>query len=337
MGYGNAINALSDNEGGVAKYFSQRFAQVTNPPLDSIREGEGMTMRVALGLNQISVLKPGRQIVIQSPILNHAQMLRIRSQKETPVGRFPMLFEPFFGDVDANEHSLVQAIDTICDAVEAFAREQGGIAIISDRHVTKSLGSISMTLAISAINQRLIETGLRLRVSLIVESGQICSSHHVACALGFGAAAVYPMGVMMRAEDKFADDPNGAYAKFAKAAEKALLKTMGKVGLCTVESYSGGEFFEPNFLNTNDPVFRRYFPNMKSPVGGVGFTEVAQAHADWHQRALKCEVESDIPMLGLFKERAEGAGHSYGVAAVRGFVDLTEESIAFDYDGRYCD
>ena len=332
MGYGNAINALSDNEGGVAKYFSQRFAQVTNPPLDSIREGEGMTMRVALGTKPNIGAKPGRQIVIQSPILNHAQILRIRAQKETPIARFPMLFEPFFNDVDANQKSLIGGIDTLCDEVESFAREQGGIAIISDRHVTRSLGSISMTLAISAINQRLIETGLRLRVSLIVESGQICSSHHVACALGFGAAAVYPMGVMMRAEDKFSDDPNGAYLKFSKAAEKALLKTMGKVGLCTVESYSGGEFFEPNFLNTSDPIFRRYFPNMKSPVGGVGFTEVAQAHADWHQRALKCEVESDIPMLGLFKERAEGAGHSYGVAAVRGFVDLTEEPISFDYD-----
>ena len=160
-----------------------------------------------------------------------------------------MLFEPFFNDVDANQKSLIGGIDTLCDEVESFAREQGGIAIISDRHVTRALGSISMTLAISAINQRLIETGLRLRVSLIVESGQICSSHHVACALGFGAAAVYPMGVMMRAEDKFSDDPNGAYLKFSKAAEKALLKTMGKVGLCTVESYSGGEFFEPNFFH----------------------------------------------------------------------------------------
>ena len=156
MGYGNAINALSDNEGGVAKYFSQRFAQVTNPPLDSIREGEGMTMRVALGTKPNIGAKPGRQIVIQSPILNHAQILRIRRQTETPIGRFPMLFEPYFGDIEANEKSLVQAIDTICDSVETFAREQGGIAIISDRHVTRSHGSISMTLAISAINQRLI-------------------------------------------------------------------------------------------------------------------------------------------------------------------------------------
>ena len=112
------------------------------------------------------------------------------------------------------------------------------------------------------------------------------------------------------------------------------MKTMGKVGLCTVESYSGGEFFEPNFLNTNDPVFRRYFPNMKSPVGGVGFTEIAQAAADWHERALACEAEGDIPMLGLFKERAEGAGHSYGVTAVRSFVELTATSVAFSFEVR---
>ena len=330
MGYGNAINALSDNEGGVAKYFSQRFAQVTNPPLDSIREIDGMTMRVALGVKPNIGATSCRQIVIDSPILNHYQISRIKTQKETPVGLFSMLFAPVFGDIEKNKASLTEAIDTICNEVEDFARTQGGIAIISDREVTRAKGSISMTLIISAINQRLIESGLRLRVSLIVESGQICSSHHIACALGFGAAAVYPMGVQMRAEDKFSADADGAYQKFAKAAEKALMKTMGKVGLCTVESYSGGEFFEPNFLNTNDETFRKYFPNMKSPVGGVGFTEIAQAHADWHERALNCQVESDIPMLGLFKERAEGAGHSYGVAAVRGFVDLTEEAIAFD-------
>ena len=81
-----------------------------------------MTLRVALGTKPNIGAKPGRQIVIQSPILNHAQMLRIRSQKETPVGRFPMLFEPFFGDVDANENALVKAIDTVCDAVGSFAR-----------------------------------------------------------------------------------------------------------------------------------------------------------------------------------------------------------------------
>ena len=329
MGYGNAINALSDQEGGVAKYFSQRFAQVTNPPLDSIREADGMTLRVALGAKPNIGPAAARQIVVNSPILTHLDMLKIREQRETPVKWFEMLYEPVFGDPPANHDALVAAIDGIAAQIAGFAGGQGGIAVITDRHVSRARAAIPMTLVISAINQKLIEEGLRLRVSLIVESGQISSSHHVACALGFGAAAVYPLGVQFRAEEKFGADADKAFKKFAKAAEKALMKTMGKVGLCTVESYSGGEFFEPNFLDTGDPVFRRYFPNVRTPVGGVTFDVVAQTVADWHQRALSVEREEEIPLLGLFKERAEGAGHSYGTTAVRGFVDMTEEATVF--------
>ena len=108
------------------------------------------------------------------------------------------------------------------------------------------------------------------------------------------------------------------------------MKTMGRVGLCTVESYIGGEFFEPNFLDTSDPVLRQWFPNMKSPVGGVGFETVAVTSKQWHERASAVGGEKDLPLLGLFKERADGAGHSFGTTAVRKYVELTEEKIAFD-------
>ena len=333
MGYGNAINALSDQEGGVAKYFSQRFAQVTNPSLDSIREADGMTLRVALGAKPNSGARSAPQIVVPSPILTHMDMLRIRKQSETPVQRFPMLYTPDHGDSAANAAALEAAVDGLCDEVEAFAREQGGIAIVTDRHVATDSAALPMIVAISAVNQRLIEEGLRLRVSVVAESGQISSSHHVAAALGFGAAAIYPLAVRLRAEEKFADEADVAFKRFAKAAEKSLMKTMGRVGLCTAESYIGGEFFEPNYLDTDDRVLRRYFANVKTPVGGVGFAVIAQAVADWHQRALTVTGEKDVPLLGLFKERAEGAGHSYGTAAVRGFVDLTEEPISFDTAG----
>ncbi|MEO0893239.1 MAG: glutamate synthase-related protein [Pseudomonadota bacterium] len=329
MGYGNAINALSDNEGGVAKYFSQRFAQVTNPPLDSIREADGMTLRVALGEKPYLGQSRSKQIVVNSPVLRMSDMLKIKAQSETPWDRFDILYGPVFGDGPANERALVEAIDEVAGHVVEFAREKGGIAILTDRHVSRKLAPLPMTLAVSAINQRLIEEGLRLKVSLVVESGQISSSHHIACALGFGGSAVYPLAVRLRAEELFGDKAFDHYAKFQKAAEKALMKTMGKVGLCTVESYSGGEFFEPNFLDTNDPVFAKYLPNMKTPVGGVRFGVVAQSVADWHERALTVESDKDIPILGLFKERSEGSGHSYGTTAVRGFVDLTEEPISF--------
>ena len=332
MGYGNAINALSDNEGGVAKYFSQRFAQVTNPPLDSIREADGMTLRVALGEKPHLGQSRSRQIVVNSPILRMTDMLKIKAQDATPWAVFDMLYHPAFGASAANETALIGALDSIAAEIAQFARDKGGIAILSDRHISRDRAALPMTLAVAAINQKLIEQGLRLKISLVVESGQISSSHHIACALGFGAAAVYPLGVRMRAEELFADKAAAAFKKFHKAAEKALMKTMGKVGLCTVESYSGGEFFEPNFLDTDDPVFRRYLPNMKTPVGGVRFATVAQSVADWHERALTIESADDIPMLGLFKERSEGAGHSYGAAAVRGFVDLTEEPISLGGD-----
>ncbi|PID45680.1 MAG: glutamate synthase large subunit [Proteobacteria bacterium] len=332
MGYGNAITALSDHEGGVAKYFSQRFAQVTNPSLDSIRESDGMTLRVALGTKPYKKHQKTRQIVVNSPILSMTDMLKIRSRDIVTNQSFDIFYRPDYDNAEANEAALIAAIDGICDRVQAFVEQGGEVVILSDRHITRELAAIPMIIIVSAVNQRLIEEGLRLRASIIVESGQVSSAHHIACALGFGAAAVYPLGVRLRAEDKFSNDPTAAYTRFVKAAEKSLMKIMGKVGLCTVESYSGGEFFEPNFLDTRDPVFARYFPNMHSPVGGVGFSVVAKSVADWHQRALSVEDEASIPMLGLFKERSEGAGHSFGTAAVRGFLDMTEEPISFDKD-----
>ncbi|SDO05407.1 glutamate synthase (NADPH/NADH) large chain [Streptomyces sp. cf386] len=339
MGYGNAINALSDTEGGMAKYFSQRFAQVTNPPLDSIREADGMSMRVALGPKPDGThATNGRQLVVSSPVLGHLDMVRLRDQRIVPLERFAMLYDPVTGDETANADALRAALQRLCDDVERFAGEQGGIAVLTDRAVSSTRAPLPVILAVAAVNQRLIETGLRLRVSLVVESGQLASSHHVATALGFGASAVYSLSARLRAEERYpsAAAPAGeitetdrALAKFRKAAEKSLAKTMGRVGLCTAESYIGGEFFEPNYLDTRDDVFARAFPHMEAPVGGVGFARIAQAATEWHERARTVESEQQIPLLGLFKERSDGAGHSFGVTAVRGFGDMVEERPEF--------
>ncbi|MDO0917349.1 glutamate synthase-related protein [Streptomyces sp. DT2A-34] len=343
MGYGNAINALSDTEGGMAKYFSQRFAQVTNPPLDSIREADGMSMRVALGPKPDGTHDTnGRQLVVSSPVLGHLDMVRLRDQRIVPLERFGMLYEPVAGNESANADALRAAIGRLCDDVERFAAEGGGIALLSDRAVSSTRAPLPVILAVAAVNQRLIETGLRLRVSIVAESGQLASSHHVATALGFGASAVYSLSARLRAEEKYPSAPapageitetDRALAKFRKAAEKSLAKTMGRVGLCTAESYIGGEFFEPNYLDTRDDIFARIFPHMDAPVGGVGFARIAQAATQWHERARTVRTDQQIPLLGLFKERSDGAGHSFGVTAVRGFGDMTEERPEFAREG----
>ena len=326
MGYGYAINSLTDEEGGMAKYFSQRFAQVTNPPLDSIREADGMTLRVALGSRPMFTADQTKQIVIPSPILTPTELAQLEAQAEAPVARFDMLFD-HGPKVDSD--ALEDALSALCDAVEATVREQGGIIIISDRGISKTRAALPLILTVAALNQRLIAEGLRFNASIIAESGQIASSHHVSTALGFGASAVMPLSVVARAMDKnaSADDQAAAIKKYVKACEKALMKTMGKVGLCTAESYIGGEFFEPNFFDTNTGKLADFFPNMNAPVGGVGFETVVKSAFDWHSHAVSVAEEGDIPLLGLFKERNDGAGHSYGLVAVRGFEDLTAEPI----------
>lgn len=342
MGYGTAINALSDTEGGMAKYFSQRFAQVTNPPLDSIREADGMSMRVALGAKPDGTGSTSRQIVVDSPVLGHLDMVRLRDQDIVPLERFDMLYVPVVDDEQANADAVRTATERLAEAVVAFAERQGGIAVLTDRSVSSTHAPLPVILAVAAVNQRLIETGLRLRVSVVAESGQLPSSHHVATALGFGASAVYSLSARLRAEEKYPAAPapageltetDAALKRFRKAAEKALAKTMGRVGLCTAESYIGGEFFEPNYLDTGDDLFARVFPHMAAPVGGVGFARIAQAATEWHERARSVATEGQVPLLGLFKERSDGAGHSFGVASVRGFGGMTEERPAFERSG----
>jgi glutamate synthase (NADPH/NADH) large chain len=116
---------------------------------------------------------------------------------------------------------------------------------------------------------------------------------------------------------------------YQKAVEKSLMKTMGKFGLCTAESYIGGEFFESNYIDTDEPRLKAYFPNINSSVGGVRFADIAASATEWHHKALTVNSESDIPFLGLFKERNEGAGHTFGNTSVREYIHMTDEDILY--------
>ena len=328
MGYGTAINALSEDEGGVAKYLSQRFAQVTNPPLDSLKEADGMTLRVALGAKPSFGRETSCQLVLETPLLAASDIAKIRAQQSVRVAQIDITYEPVFENPEANEKIITQTIASLCCDISTAAKAGHGIIILTDRAISPGRAPLPGLLMIAAANNHLIREGQRFSTSLILETGQIASSHHLATALGFGASAIAPLSVYWRATEKFSDNPQAAVQNFIKAGNKALMKTMGKIGLCTVESYIGGEFFEPNFLNTDDPALKDFFPNMVKTVGGVGLQTITDSSAAWHKRATQISTAAEIPILGLFKERAEGAGHSYGTTAIRGFVDMTEEDIA---------
>lgn len=331
MGYGITPNALSRAEGGMSRYFSQRFAQVTNPPLDSLRESDGMTLRVALGAKPTFSTGNSKQLVIDSPILQRTQLEQIRVQQTVSVITLDMLYTPNFDDAKANETALEQALLAVCGEVEKAARTNIGIIILTDSAITETHAAIPALLMIAAANQRLVSEGLRFSSSLIIETGQAVSPHDIATLLGFGASAVCPLSVHNRVISHYADvaQQQKALNNFQKGVEKSLMKTMGKFGLCTVESYIGGEFFESNYLDTDEDKLTPYFPTINAAVGGVRYADIAASATEWHHKALSVKEEKDIPFLGLFKERQDGAGHTFGNTAVREYIAMTDEAILY--------
>ncbi|MEM6697096.1 MAG: glutamate synthase-related protein, partial [Bacteroidota bacterium] len=331
MGFGVAPNGLEPHEGGMSRYFSQRFAQVTNPPLDSIREADGMTLQVALGKKPNFSDGTTKQLILDTPILQPQQLLQIRAMKALKVVTVETLYDVDTQDFEQNERSIKLAVEAVCDQVEKEVKAGAEIVILSDLNIDYGKAAIPAILIVSAVNQRLISTGMRFLASLIAETGQAVSTHDTACLLGFGASAVCPITVLSRAVE-LAENEKEIYTQlksYQKAIQKALMKTMGKFGLCTAESYIGGEFFESNFLDTKDPYLGAIFPNIHAPIGGASFKEIAKSAAEWHAKIPDIESEKDIPLLGLFKERAEGSGHSYGATAVREFVKMTLEDFTY--------
>ncbi|ATG90827.1 glutamate synthase-related protein [Methylomonas koyamae] len=331
MGYGLTPNALSSAEGGMSRYFSQRFAQVTNPPLDSLRESDGMTLRVALGAKPTFAPPTSKQLMIESPILQRTQLEQIRRQTLVKTVTLDMLYTPDFDDAARNEQALEHAFLAVCEQVEQAARNHTGIIILSDANIDQTRAAIPALLMIAAANQHLVKQGLRFNSSIVMETGQAASPHDVATILGFGASAICPLSVHNRVVTEYADEAGRKKAlyNFQKGVEKSLMKTMGKFGLCTVESYIGGEFFESNYLDTEEPKLKPYFPNINSSVGGARYADIAASSCEWHHKALSVQSENDIPFLGLFKERQDGAGHTFGNAAVREYIAMTDEPILY--------
>jgi len=330
MGYGLAPNALSGSEGGMSRYFSQRFAQVTNPPLDSLRESDGMTLRVSLGAKPNFSDDASQQLVIQSPVLQRTQLEQIRQQKSISVVTLDALYTADTSNIEQNEANLQSALHAVCEQVIQAASDNTGIIILSDKNISIEQAAIPALLLISAANQALVKSGLRFNSSLLSETGQAVSAHDVATILGFGASGVCPLSVHNRVLSEYsADEQQNSLNRYQKAVEKSLMKTMGKFGLCTAESYIGGEFFESNYIDTDEPRLKEYFPNINSSVGGIQFADIAASASEWHEKSLSIHSEADIPFLGLFKERNEGAGHTFGNASVREYIAMTDEDILY--------
>ncbi len=306
MGTDTPIAVLSERPRLVFDYFVQQFAQVTNPPLDSLREELVTSLRTGIGPipNLLeSSAHHARQVILNFPVIDNDDLARIQNLGEPMPVASGSHREHWDGDpereltvtihglypVDYHARGLVDRLEGMCAEASAAVEAGAEFIIISDRDSDKDRAPVPSLLAISAVHHHLIRTGQRMRVTLIAEAGDVREVHHVAALIGYGAAAVNPYLAMetcealVRSGELVGVSPELAVKNLIKALGKGLLKIMSKMGISTVASFCGAQTFEA--IGLSKEVTERFFTGTGSRLGGVGLDVLAAEVAARHRAA----------------------------------------------------
>ena len=316
MGNDLPLAVLSDRQPVLYSYFKQLFAQVTNPPIDSIREAVVMSVEASVGSERNLLAETpehARQLVIANPILRDEELERLR-QIDSDVFRAQTIDTTW--PVADGPAGLELAVDRICaEADEALA---GGVNIIvlSDRGVGPESAPIPSLLAVSALHHHLVRAGTRLQAGLIVESGEPRSVQSVAVLVGYGAAAVNPY-LMLETLSELVDlgrlppgmTKDDAQRRATKGIAKGLLKTISKMGISTIPSYCGAQVFEA--IGLSRELVDRHFTGTASRIGGIGIEALARDTLARHARAYPGTQDGLLPVTGLYSWRREGEHHQW--------------------------
>ncbi|MEM9084195.1 MAG: glutamate synthase central domain-containing protein, partial [Planctomycetota bacterium] len=275
MGDDTPLAVFSEKPQSFYRYFKQRFAQVTNPPIDPIREELVMSLQTAIGRRR-NLLSDGPQaaslIRFPSPILTDQDMTWCLQR----AGGVTLCLDTTFAVADGAQ-AMVVALDRICDAAEESVRGDTEVLLLTDRAVNKERAAIPALLVTAAVHQRLVTKGLRLRASVIVETGDVFEDHHYACLLGYGATMIHPY-LALASSAATADDPVGesgqmAVRSYVRAVEAGLRKVMSKVGVANLHSYRGAQMFEA--VGISDEIIQNHFVRTSSSLSGVTLEQIA--------------------------------------------------------------
>ncbi|NED93867.1 glutamate synthase large subunit [Phytoactinopolyspora alkaliphila] len=324
MGTDTPIATLSERPRMLFDYFSQLFAQVTNPPLDAIREELVTSLASTIG-PESNLLEPGpaacRQLVVPFPVIDNddlARIIHINRDGNLP-GYATHVIRGLF-DVAAGASGLARRLDEICNEVSKAIDAGARIVVLSDRHSDATQAPIPSLLLTSAVHHHLIREKTRTSVGLVVEAGDVREVHHVALLIGYGAAAINPYLAMESVEDlarrgTFLSgvEPEKAVANLIKALGKGVLKVMSKMGVSTVASYTGAQIYEA--LGLSADVVDKYFTGTASRLGGVGLDVIAEEVRRRHVRAYPpggvAPAHRTLDVGGEYQWRREGEHHLF--------------------------
>jgi glutamate synthase (NADPH/NADH) large chain len=323
MGTDTPLAALSTMPRLLFDYFSQLFAQVTNPPLDAIREELVTSLYGSIG-PEANLLDPNpsscRQIVLPFPVISNDDLTKIRQiNRDGDMPGFVTHVSRGLYDVEGGGRALAARIDEICAEVSAAIAEGARIIVLSDRHSTAERAPIPSLLLTGAVHHHLVREKTRTQVGLLVEAGDVREVHHVALLIGYGAAAVNPYLAMESVEDLARDgyyvkiEPEVAVKNLIKALGKGVLKVMSKMGVSTVASYTGAQIFEA--IGLSQTVVDRYFTGTTSKLGGIELDtiaeEVARRHATAYPRGGILPAHRELEIGGEYQWRREGEPHLF--------------------------
>jgi glutamate synthase (NADPH/NADH) large chain/glutamate synthase (ferredoxin) len=317
MGNDIPLAVLSDQAPSLFGYFKQRFAQVTNPAIDPVREAIVMSLESALGpeLNLLAETPDHcRKLILAQPVLEDAELARLRHPDQT---RLPTRTLDATWALSAGPRGLRAALDRLCGEADAAVEAGAALLVLSDRGVTSERVAIPSLLAVGAVHQHLVRQGQRLRVGLIVESGEPREVHHIACLLGYGAGAVNPYllfesiaGLRESGELSSAADLAQVRRGVIAGIGHGLLKILSKIGISTLHSYIGAQQFEAIGLDRD--VIEPYFTGTASRIRGVGLELLGREAITRHERGYpKGPARREQAPAGRPKQLPSGGSYAW--------------------------
>jgi glutamate synthase (NADPH/NADH) large chain len=324
MGNDTPISALSDRPKVLFTYFKQNFAQVTNPPIDPIREELVMSLVSIIGprpnLFDLEGTSKKKRLEVHQPILTNANLEKIRSIS-TIGDHFKSRTIDTTWPAETGAAGMAEAIEELCGRAEIAVRDGDNIIILSDRRAGADRIPIPSLLACAAVHHHLIRAGLRTSVGIVVESAEPREVHHFCCLAGYGAEAINPYLAFetitaMKNELPQKLDEKEIIKRYIKSIDKGLLKVMSKMGISTYQSYCGAQIFDAIGLKSD--FVAKYFTGTATQIEGVGLAEIAQEAVDHHRDAFSDSpiYRSMLDVGGEYAFRVRGEDHVWNATTV---------------------
>ncbi|WP_422724026.1 glutamate synthase large subunit [Hyalangium rubrum] len=323
MGTDTPLAVLSDHAPSLFSYFHQLFAQVTNPPIDPIREALVMTLGTELGPDGNTLEETPEQchrLALPGPILTNGQLARLAAIRGE--GIFETRGLSLVYPLDWGEDALEHAVERLCTRAVEAVDSGANILVLSDRGVDSGHAAIPALLALSAVHQRLVRDGIRMYTGLVVETAEAREVHHFACLFGYGASAVNPYLALdtlrsMAEAGEIQVHHEKVQEHFIHAVEEGLLKVMSKMGISTLQSYRGAQLFEAVGLERG--LVEKHFTGTASRVEGVGLRELGREVEERHARGFAAAAsfeEGLLPVGGQYQWRRKGERHKWNPATL---------------------